>query len=151
MRTVTQSVGDLLPHAPPMVLLDNVLGWDQGKVAATVIIHANSPFFVENRGVPSYVGLEYMAQTCGVYAGLEANAHGKPVRLGFLLGTRNYHASKDWFSVGDRLVIEAVEMFRQEGMGVFDCRITCGDDEVAAAQLSLYQPEDNQAEEQKNG
>jgi predicted hotdog family 3-hydroxylacyl-ACP dehydratase len=151
MRCVSQSVNELLPHAPPMVLLDDVLGWDQGKVAAALTIHSQSQFLSENQGVPSYVGLEYMAQTCGIYAGLEAQAHGQPVRLGFLLGTRNYHASKDWFRLGDRLVIEATEMFRQDGMGVFDCRITCGDEEVASAQLNLYQPENNQVEGQNNG
>ncbi len=98
--------------------------------------------FIENDGIPAYVGLEYMAQTCGVYAGIEALNLGQPVRLGFLLGTRNFHASANWFCSGDRLVVDATETYRHETMGVFDCRITLNATEVASAQLNLYQPED---------
>ena len=128
-----------------MVLLDEVLSWEQGKIATALTIRPESPFFSQDCGVPSYVGLEYMAQTCGVYAGIEAKNQGQPVRLGFLLGTRNFHAALDSFRLGDRLVVEATEIFRQDGMGAFDCRIKNGDEEVASAQLNLYQPDDNQA------
>jgi predicted hotdog family 3-hydroxylacyl-ACP dehydratase len=140
VRSCLHPIADLLPHARPMVLLDEVLGWDQGKVVTALTIHSESPFFTKDEGVPAYVGLEYMAQTCGVYAGIEAHNHTQPVRLGFLLGTRNYHASKHWFRTGDRLVVEATEIFRQDGMGVFDCRITHGGQEVASAQINLFQP-----------
>ena len=151
VRSLSYSVNDLLPHAPPMVLLDEVLRWEQGTVATTLTIRPESLFFTPDSGVPSYVGLEYMAQTCGIYAGIEAKIQGHPVRLGFLLGTRNFHASRDSFHLGDRLVIEATEVFRQDGMGVFDCRIKIGNEEVASAQLNLYQPEGNQEEDQHNG
>jgi predicted hotdog family 3-hydroxylacyl-ACP dehydratase len=143
VRSCPHPVADLLPHAPPMVLLEEVVGWDQGKVATALTIRSESPFFADGEGVPAYVGLEYMAQTCGVYAGIEAHNHARPVRLGFLLGTRNYHASKHWFRAGDRLVVEAVETFRQDGMGVFDCRITHEGEEIASARLNLFQPEEN--------
>jgi len=142
MRDCSYTVADLLPHAPPMVLLDKVLGWDQGQISTTLSIRPGIPFFVNETGVPSYVGLEYMAQACGAYAGLEGLSFGRPVRLGFLLGTRNYHASVDWFRPGERLIVTIHEVFRQELMGAFDCRITCNELEVASAQLNLYQPED---------
>jgi predicted hotdog family 3-hydroxylacyl-ACP dehydratase len=124
-----------------MILLDEVLGWDEGKVRTLVSISPESPFYIHDKGVPAYVGLEYMAQTCGVYAGIEGFNEGKPVRLGFLLGTRNYHSSASWFHPGDRLIIDATEIYRQETMGVFDCRIMLADAEVASAQVNLYQPE----------
>jgi predicted hotdog family 3-hydroxylacyl-ACP dehydratase len=142
VRSCSHPVADLLPHAPPIVLLDEVLGWDEGRVIAALTIRPESPFFMTNNGIPSYVGLEYMAQTCGVYAGIEALNLDQPVRLGFLLGTRNFHASTSWFCPGYRLVIEATEICRQETMGVFGCRITHDDVELASAQLNLYQPKD---------
>jgi predicted hotdog family 3-hydroxylacyl-ACP dehydratase len=125
-----------------MVLLDEVVGWDEGRVTAALTIHPESPFFMENNGVPSYVGLEYMAQTCGLYAGIEGRNLGQPVRLGFLLGTRDFHASTSWFKTAQRLVIEVTEIYREETMGVFGCRITHTDVELASAQLNLYQPKD---------
>jgi len=143
MRSCPYTIAELLPHGPPMILLDEVLGWDQGHVTTTLTIRSSLPFFMEDKGgIPSYVGLEYMAQTCGTYAGLEGLSLGQPVRIGFLLGTRNYHSTMDWFLAGDRLVITAREVLRQELMGVFDCHIICNEVEVASAQLNLYQPED---------
>ncbi|HBM91238.1 MAG TPA: 3-hydroxylacyl-ACP dehydratase, partial [Rhodospirillaceae bacterium] len=48
------SVSSLLPHAPPMVLLDDIVGKEEREASALVTIHANSVFFLEGKGVPSY-------------------------------------------------------------------------------------------------
>jgi len=147
MFNCSYAVSDLLPHAPPMVLLDEVVCWERGnEVSASITIHAQSPFFLDNNGVPSYVGLEYMAQTCGIYAGLEALAHNRPVRLGFLLGTRNFHASLRWFERGEKLFITARKVLHEDTMGVFDCRIRNAEAEIVSAQLNLYQPDDQKTE-----
>jgi predicted hotdog family 3-hydroxylacyl-ACP dehydratase len=142
MGNVSHSVADLLPHGPSMVLLDEVIDWQEGRASVILAIRPGIPFFVDPKGVPAHVGLEYMAQACGVYAGLVGLNAGEPIRLGFLLGTRNYRASVDWFGTGVQLVISVSETFRQESMGVFDCVITCNDVEVASAQLNLYRRED---------
>lgn len=142
MQSCTHSVAELLPHASPMMLLDKVVGWDKGQIIAALTVRAESPFFSEGLGIASYVGLEYMAQTCGLYAGIEALNLGQPVRLGFLLGTRNFSASTDWFLMGQQLIVEALEIYRQDTMGVFGCRILHNDVELASAQLNLYQPQD---------
>lgn len=133
-------IADLLPHASPMILLDEVLSWEEGKITTTVTISKNSKFFIAGSGVPAHVGLEYMAQTCGAYAGLSGLKNGLPVRMGFLLGTRNFSANIEWFREGDRLLISAQEVLRQEQMGVFDCNITLNGEEVAYAKLTVYQP-----------
>src|SRR3546814_14108320 len=36
------AMADLLPHRPPMVLLDRVLGWDTGRLDAAVEIRTDS-------------------------------------------------------------------------------------------------------------
>lgn len=143
-RDCLRSIVDLLPHKPPMVLIDGVLGWDDGCLEAEVVIRPDSPFFREGKGVPVHVGIEYMAQACGAFAGLEAVEAGDSVRIGFLLGTRRYRATTDWFTVGMRLTITVVEVFRDGSMGVFDCSISSGGSDLASAQLNVYQPEDAQ-------
>lgn len=142
MRDCPYAMVDLLPHEPPMVLLDRVLEWDSGWLHAVVDIRADSRFHEPGRGVPAHVGIEYMAQACGAYAGLEAKAAGQPVRLGFLLGTRRYVSSTPWFRPGDRLIVKVAEVLREGVMGVFDCRIERDGDEIATARLNVYQPED---------
>jgi predicted hotdog family 3-hydroxylacyl-ACP dehydratase len=134
-------IGVLLPHEPPMILLDEVLSSEETSLAAALTIRENS-LFVEAGGVPAHIGVENMAQTCGAYAGVKTLDCGEPVRLGFLLGTRRYEARVPWFRIGDYLVVSVSEMYRDEHMGAFDCRIDRRGEMVATAQLNVYQPED---------
>lgn len=132
-------VADLLPHESPMVLLDYVQASGADYVMTAVQIESGKPFFVDGHGVPTYVGLEYMAQSCGVFAGIQSQIHNRPIALGFLLGTRNYHVAQAWFVPGCTIMISVKETFRQDQMGVFDCHIECDDVTLGTAQLSLYQ------------
>ena len=145
MQTSGQKVSELLPHGAEMVLLDNLLSWEEGFISTGLTIRAGMPFYEAPHGVPCHVGLEYMAQACGVYAGLLGIRAGRSVRLGFLLGTRNFHAETGHFAEGVNLTITAREILREDKMGVFDCRIMDGDKELASAQLNLYQPDDVEA------
>ncbi|MDR3439090.1 hotdog family protein [Telmatospirillum sp.] len=139
---------DLLPHAPPMVLLDEVVGWTDDTVRAAVAITPDTPFFQPGHGVPAHVGIEWMAQTCGLYAGLEAMRAGLPVRLGFLLGSRRYKAVRAWFVDGERLTITVRLIFRESGLAVFDCKISTSDTDVATARLTVYQPDEASTDNQ---
>jgi predicted hotdog family 3-hydroxylacyl-ACP dehydratase len=142
MHPCSYPIAELLPHAPPMVLLDAVIASEPGKLSAVVDIRTTSRFYLPERGVPAHVGIEYMAQACGAYAGLEARKAGKPIRMGFLLGTRHYASTVSWFQAGERLVVSVIEVLRQGSMGVLDCRIERAGAEVATARLNVYQPDD---------
>ena len=85
-------IRDLLPHSGPMVLLDRLVAADDESLCAEVRIRADSLFFVDG-GVGGWVGLEYMAQAIGAFAGYRARLRGEPVRIGFLLGTRRYECN----------------------------------------------------------
>jgi predicted hotdog family 3-hydroxylacyl-ACP dehydratase len=134
------TAAELLPHRPPAILIDGIEGWTEKGVAAWVAVTPASRFFVAGRGVPGYVGLEYMAQAAGLYAGRLAKESGLPVRIGYLLGTRNFHAAAGWFPPGMRLVVHADLVLRDEPVGVFSCRIEAGGRMLAAADLNVYQP-----------
>ena len=125
-----------------MVLLDEVLDYAPERLKAGLTVRADSRFFVPGHGVPAHVGIEYMAQACGAYAGLEALALGQPVRLGFLLGTRSFQASAPWFTEGAQLVVTAAPIFREGQMAVFDCEIHDTAGNRATARLTVFQPED---------
>ena len=135
-------VEDLLPHGRPMLLLDEALSCDSEGACAAVIIRPDH-LFARPEGVPAHVGIEFMAQTCGLWAGGFAKRQGGAVRLGFLLGSRRYKAARPFFPFGERLEVTARLVFLDQGMGVFDCRIADGAGEVLAeAQLSVYQPDE---------
>lgn len=143
MRDCPYSIDELLPHQPPMILLDKVVAYDDTTLIASVAI-TESSLFLASEGVPGHIGIEYMAQACGAYAGAQALDAGEPVKIGFLLGTRLCRVLVPWFRIGDRLIVTASIIFRDEQMAAFDCRVEIDGQLAADAQLKFYQPDDDQ-------
>ena len=131
---------DLLPHTDPSILLDEVLDVGAEGAVAALTIGPDTRYARPGRGVPAHVAIEWMAQTCGLYAGHDAVSARKPVRLGMLLGTRRFLATEAWFSTGERLIVTAKLALQVDGMGVFDCTV-CDETgaERATARLTTYQ------------
>ena len=65
------------------------------SIVARVTIRPDGLFFQPGRGVPSHVALEWMAQACAAFGGSEALDEGGAVKIGFLLGTRDFRASAE--------------------------------------------------------
>jgi predicted hotdog family 3-hydroxylacyl-ACP dehydratase len=136
-------IRSLLPHAGPMVLLDRVIAADEESLCAEVTIRSDT-LFCTAEGVGAWIGLEYMAQAIGAYAGYLAYQRGEKVKIGFLLGTRRYECSRPYFTVGTRLQIHVRRVFQSDnGMGSFECRIEDSDAALANVTLTVYQPVDD--------
>lgn len=135
------SVAELVPHSERMSLLTRIVGYGDGWLSAEVDIKADS-MFSDRLGVPSWVGLEYLAQAIAAYAGLQERQHGGSPKLGFLLGTRKYTSSKEYFAIGSTLTIKVIENLQADnGLGTFDCTLNSSDDCEASARLNVFQPE----------
>lgn len=142
MRPCAIPIEQLLPQARPMVLLDEVVGWSETAIEAALTVRPATPFLVPGKGVPAHVAIEWMAQACAAFVGAEAHALGLPVRIGFLLGTRDFMAQCRWFRVGKRFAVHATLDYRDGEMGVFGCTVLDRQEVVASAHLTVYQPRD---------
>jgi predicted hotdog family 3-hydroxylacyl-ACP dehydratase len=138
-------IEDLLPHTRPMILLDEVISVDEGSLSAALTVRAGRPFFEAGHGVAAHVAIEWMAQTCGAYVGVSALQAGQPIRMGLLLGTRDFQASVPWFVEGRRLNVTATVVLMDPQLGSFDCVVTDGENgsELAKARLTLYRLDDS--------
>jgi predicted hotdog family 3-hydroxylacyl-ACP dehydratase len=127
-----------------MIVIDEIMGYDDDRLWAVVAIRPGIPFFVEGRGIAAHIAIEWMAQTCAGLVGIQMLDAGQKVRFGLLLGTRNFRATVPWFRQGERLIIEASLAYRDTQMGVFDCTVARdpGAQTIATAQLTTYQPEE---------
>ena len=143
MRDCPYPIAALLPHQPPMILLDKVIAYDDATIITSVAI-TESSLFLAPEGVPGHVGIEYMAQACGAFAGAQALDTGQQVKIGFLLGTRLCRVLMPWFRIGDHLTITATMIFHDEEMAAFDCKIEIDGQLAADAQLKVYQPDNEQ-------
>lgn len=147
-------VSRLVPHKGAMLLLDRVVAADTDSLQAEVRITAASLFCGED-GVGSWIGVEYMAQAVAAYAGYQAmqaaagqsrhaeNASPPAPKIGFLLGSRRYTASRGHFAPGCTLRVHVLRLLQADnGLGSFDCFIADGDERIATATLTVFQPPD---------
>jgi predicted hotdog family 3-hydroxylacyl-ACP dehydratase len=133
-----------------MLLLDEVISNDDSSLIAAVTI-TEASLFLKQEGVPGYVGIEYMAQACGAFAGVHALEAGEPVRIGLLLGTRDYRVKVPWFRRADRLEIAVAMIFRDEAVAAFACSITIAGKIASEAELKVYQADDNWLRRENGG
>lgn len=141
-------IEQVIPHRGAMRLIDRVLEWSEPDITVALTVPLDGPFH-ETGGVPAWVGIEYMAQAIGAWSGCRARSHGKPPRIGFLLGTRRYTAEVGYFAPGAALRVRAhCELINSDGLGMFACRILRDDDQLlASANISVYQPDDTQLQQ----
>ena len=137
-------IEQVLPHDAPMILLSELISYHDEGATAQVNIDTHSPFYDHhNAGVPSYIGTEYMAQAIAAYAGALALDEGRPVHIGFLLGTRKYQTQQGYFSQGSQLHVTVHKLLEDEsGLSVFECSISCGEKTLATAKINVFQPHD---------
>lgn len=141
----TVAIERLVPHRGGMLWLDRVLAVDAQRVLAEATVREDHPL-LEDDAVPAFAGLEYMAQAIAAWAGARALARGEPARPGFLLGSRRYQCARPALALGLRLRIEAdCELFGDNGLGLFACRLLDGDEAIATANVSVFEPPDPDA------
>jgi predicted hotdog family 3-hydroxylacyl-ACP dehydratase len=104
-----------------MLLLDRVLSHEASRTVCATSAE-RSPLFANPDGsVPSWVGIEYMAQCAAVHGKL-AN-RGEAPRPGLLLGSRRLALHRDVFAPGEPLEVEARHHMGESGLVAFDCSI----------------------------
>lgn len=133
-------LAELLPHAGDMILIDQVLSCDEEQIHTRLTVRPEGLFNREDGSLPAWIGIELMAQSVAAYAGCRARGEGRPVELGFLLGTRKFNCNVEHFPAGSELRIHALRSLEDDnGMGVFECHLT-GPDIQASARLNVFRP-----------
>lgn len=131
----------LIPHRPPMLLLSRMLDVTHNAARAEVDIDAHSSFFIAGKGVPGWIGVEYMGQTAALIAGYQLQQGKVEPHVGLLLGTRRYSANTPWFAEGSSLTVTCSEVaVVGQSLATFQCDIH--DKKTlalyATAKLSVY-------------
>ncbi len=131
----------LIPHRPPMLLLSRGIAVTERSACAEVDIDAHAAFLVPGRGVPGWIGVEYMGQTAALIAGFQQQHGQMAPHLGMLLGTRRYTTNAAWFEEGTtwRVTCEEVAVVGQQ-LATFQCEIQNRSTGIhaASARLSVF-------------
>lgn len=134
-------VSQLLPHSGNAILLDEVLSFDAESLIACARVKPAGLFNQPDGSLPAWLGLEIMAQAVAAWAGCQALSEGRPVKLGFLLGTRRYDCHVAHFASGSELTITVqCSLSDESGIGTFDCELRNTHKVLASARLNAYSP-----------
>lgn len=137
------NLSQLIPHQPPMRLLDTLVSSSELDIeVAAHITTANAFYDPDNKGVPAWVGIEYMAQTAAAWVGLQDLNAGKQVEPAFLISSRQYTAHCGQFLLGQTLRILVHAHLIEGPLVAFNGLIKDGDTLLAEAVFTAYRPDD---------
>lgn len=134
------AIEDLLPHAPPIRMLESLVDWAPGYARCAMQVRPETPF-VQNDALSTLVTLEIMAQAVAACLGYQAYSTGEGVRVGMVIASRSFELLEDTLQLGDALDIEVQRVRGNEDMSHFDGTVRVGEREVARAQMTLYHAE----------
>lgn len=125
---------ELLPHRPPMLLIDRVDAYEPGvSVRVSTDIQPDMPFFKGHFPgepiLPGVILIEMMFQACGIFGRMEAlNSHPAGAETYRPKSGRAIKIDSASFSQpvlpGDRLVVEARYKHRLMNFSVFEASVT---------------------------
>jgi len=143
ISTPDLTIAAVLPHVGRMLLLDELRDHSLEHVTCGLTIRADTTFCDGVHGVPAWVGLEYMAQACCAFSGIEEVLAGAKPSIGLLLGSRSYRSEVEWFPLGATLHIRADLQLRDDSdLVAFACAIQEGGRMLARGDVKAYRPKD---------
>lgn len=131
---------DMVPHAPPMVLLDAMLAWEPGFAECALHVREGAPF-VTSEGVSTIVCIEYMAQAVAACLGYEAFQGGEGVRVGMIIGCKRFDMHEESLPLGCDARVFVKRIRGNEMLSHFDGEVRVEDRVVASSILTLFHAE----------
>ena len=133
---------EYIPHSGKMALIETIIRTGENWVECLVKPQNSELFKNSNGKVPSWMGIEYMAQAIAAYSGWRAKLEGRDIQPGFLLGSRDYKCARKFLEKD--LIAKAEMIFQNDDLASFECTIIQDDEILAQAKINVYQPEDFQ-------
>ena len=147
------NIEDLIPHAGRMSLLDQIISNNKEGTDCTLTIREDSIFYDGKGSIPTWFGIEYMAQCVGAHAGLDSLSKNESVQKGYFVGSRKVEFFTEKFTLGQQLKIFARIVWQGETSSSFDCSIEDEKDSATLikARLNFFRPPSEQPLDQSDG
>lgn len=114
----------LLPQSSPMRLVDEGTSYSEAGAESLMTVRSDNLLLDPDTGrFPASGLMEVMAQTIGIFAGINARREGLLPKIGLLLGSRKITLHAPDYPVGTRFKTSAEKSFMsEEGLWQFSCR-----------------------------
>lgn len=129
--------GGLLPHAPPALLLDGILGRSAESLTARLSIPAEHPL-VRPGGAPAFLALEAGAQAAALFEALERPEGERRPRLGYLVGIRTARLTVRNLPAARPLAVTARLSASAPPLSIYEVECTAGGRALVSGILSTF-------------
>lgn len=127
---------DLVPHRPPMLLIDALVRADE-EAAMSVVTLRDGGAQVSGGRLPIVYIVEAMAQTAAAHLGALARWRREPAGGGYLVGLRDVDLARAALDSGDVVAIEVRRTFGEERFASYECRAFVRATAVASATVNV--------------
>ena len=132
--TTFAPITEYVPHRAPVLMIDQIVEVAVQRSVCRATLGTDCVFALEGR-VHASALIEIAAQAVAVSVGVIARRDGKPVRRGFVIGSRECTFEVDSLAVGDVLELRCTREVGETLLGVFTCDVYR--DEVRCATIHL--------------
>jgi len=144
------AIEHLIPHQPPMRLLDKIVSADDERLTASATLIPNCPFWTP-QGVPACIGLEYLGQAAAAFFSVysqraeeQKDPSATEPRPGMFIASRSYESTIGFFPTERTLLIEVAPQSQVSAAGLVKFTGTLSDAEssqlFAKGDISVYLP-----------
>ena len=127
----------ILPHRPPMVLIDRVLEFSAESGKGEYKIKSDCPFLDSEQNFPDYILPECFAQTVGAVSGKNILKSGHEVKESYLVGIKTFKIY-DKVKKGDTLTTQVKQDAVLNNVFIFSGTIKRQKDLIAEGTLKFY-------------
>jgi predicted hotdog family 3-hydroxylacyl-ACP dehydratase len=139
--SLPMAVEMLIPHRPPLRLVDRLLDYKDHSGVLSSIVLSDNVLLCDDGSMDPLAMLELIAQAYAAVKGYEDLLHEKPMKKGFLVGIRKIHFKGRAF-VGDRLRITVSTVGAIEGFAVVEGEVLREGKVIASGTIKLWITED---------
>lgn len=124
---------ELLPHAPPMLMVTDVIAHDEKTIHCRCHIAADNPLLVDGL-LPAHCGIELLAQGSGLLLGLQ-HRQGKPG--GAIAAVRSFNVNPKAVASGDVIDVHSRFIGGTQDAALFEGEARLGEHDWCSASIML--------------
>lgn len=139
-KTRYPPIAELVPHGPPMRVLEELVEWEPGRAVCRMTVREGMPFVADGR-LAAVTTIEHIAQAVAACLGHEAYVGGEGVRVGMLIGVRKMELHRPWIEVGSEMRVSVERVRGNEEVSTFRGEVTVDGERISTALTTLFHAE----------
>ncbi|WP_290918168.1 3-hydroxyacyl-ACP dehydratase [Halodesulfovibrio sp.] len=141
MSSLPLDVAGILPHKPPMRLVDRLVHVEDEQAVVTARLDEDCILVGRNAELDSVVYAELVAQAYAAFKGYQLAQANEDIKEGYLVGIRKMKVLGKAVA-GDSLTVTVTTVGLLQGFAVVDGTVAHGERLIAEVRLKLYVPEE---------